>query len=425
MFAEYATLDPMQRATRVRAALALLAPDDIPSAPAQRQVASLPAQAAAPTVTPARTVSPDAPTHLAPPSNDANGKHARNAGSQPVAAIRSPAGKGANEKRAPASARKDPSLDGGSKPTASAPRSSTTHDGRGGLQRPANEPVGEYLLDAPVTSVAGVGPAIATKFERLGIRTVRDLLYYLPREHHDYSKLQKIETLPLDEVTTTLGVIWEAENIRTANGRMTRTIARISDETGEIRAVWFNQPYLLKQLPRGAQIVVTGVKQRFGNSIQFTVRSHELPEQGDLVNTGRLVPVYALTEGLSAKTLRRATKWAVDRCAGLVSDYMPIAVRQSSHLMPLPRALAEFHYPESGEALHQARHRLGFDEMFIVQLGMLARRANWHVGPPAPRITVDRARILAEEISPTNSHHVGTRFIAPAAEESELPSFNG
>ncbi len=397
MFAAYATLDPMQRAARVRAALALLAPSDgAAAAPARQQAVSAPTKSPATSSTPARATSPRGPTQPAPASDAANGKHARSTDSQPTAPARSPAAKQTHSSERPG-----PSPTGEQKVPANTPKPAVTHDSRaGGLQRPAHEPVGEYLLDAPVTSVAGVGPAIAAKFERLGIRTVRDLLYYLPREHHDYSKLQKIGTLPLDEVVTTLGVIWEAQNVRTPNGRMTRTIARISDETGEIRAVWFNQPYLLKQLPRGAQIVVTGVKQRFGNSIQFTVRSHELPEQGDLVNTGRLVPVYPLTEGLSAKTLRRATKWAVDRCADLVSDYLPLAVRQSAHLMPLPRALAEFHYPESGEALHQARHRLGFDEMFIVQLGMLARRANWYVGPSAPRIVVDRTRILAPPPNP-------------------------
>jgi ATP-dependent DNA helicase RecG len=269
----------------------------------------------------------------------------------------------------------------------------------------AAPPIGEYLLDAEVTAVPTVGPMMAEKLARLGIRTVRDLLYHLPREHLDFSTLQKIGMLPFDETVTTLGVIWEVENVR--SGRMVRTIARISDESGQIRAVWFNQPYLQKQLPRGAQIVITGVKQRFKNAVQFTVKSHELPEQGDLVNTGRLVPVYPLTEGLSAKSLRRATKWVADRCAGLVGDYLPLSVRQSAQLMALPEALAEFHYPESAAALHHARHRLAFDEMFLIQLGMLARRANWQVGPPAPVLAVDRGRILASA--------EGTPFTAPAA----------
>src|SRR5260370_13054007 len=88
-------------------------------------------------------------------------------------------------------------------------------------------------------------------------------------------------------------MIWEVETVRTSKG-LARTIATISDETGKLRVMWFNQPYLQKQLnaAKGSYLVVTGVKHRFGNKVEFTVRSHELPEQGDLLNTGRLVPIY-------------------------------------------------------------------------------------------------------------------------------------
>ncbi len=192
-----------------------------------------------------------------------------------------------------------------------------------------------------------------------------------------------------------LGLIWEVENTRTGKGR-TRTVARISDETGAIRCTWFNQPYLLKQLPRGAYIVITGVKQRFGNRVEFGVRSHELPEQGDLINTGRLVPVYALTEGLSPKVLRRFTKWAVDRCAPFVPEHLPRALRARAGLMPLPEAVAQMHYPDNEELLAEARRRLAFDELFLIQLGMLTRRANWQDGPPAPALPVPPALIFAD-----------------------------
>ena len=162
------------------------------------------------------------------------------------------------------------------------------------------------LLSAEITAVPGVGPSVAAKLRSLGIRTIRDLLFYFPRQHRDYSKLEKIANIPFGEVTTTLGLIWEVETLRTSKG-LARTIATISDDTGKLRVTWFNQPYLQKQLQaaKGSYLVVTGIKQRFGNKIEFSVKSYELPEQGDLLNTGRLVPTYALTEGLNAKSLRR------------------------------------------------------------------------------------------------------------------------
>jgi ATP-dependent DNA helicase RecG len=251
------------------------------------------------------------------------------------------------------------------------------------------------LLSAPVSAVPGVGKTQEERLARLGIATVRDLLFTYPREHRDYSQLRKIAQMPFDETSTFLGLIWEVENKRTQGGR-TRTIARISDETGVVYATWFNQPYLLKQLPRGSYVVLTGVKQRFGNRVEFAVKSHELPEQGDLINTGRLVPVYPLTEGLHPKAMRRFTKWAVDHCAGFVPDHLPAVIRSRAHLVTLPEAIAQVHYPDGQDALDSARRRLAFDELFLIQLGMLTQRAHWQDGPPAPVLAAPESLILRD-----------------------------
>ncbi len=397
MFADYAALDPMQRVARVRAALALLTPDaDSSNASNQRQDLGNHSGQGNHKGLPLQTV-------------DMSGAEQSRATAARVDEPVVPPGRGPGQH--PTSVTKARPVTSATKapPSKASASASTT------TAKKAIPPIGEYLLDADVTVVPSVGPVLAEKLGRLGIRTVRDLLYHLPREHLDFSALQKISDLPFDEMVTTLGTIWEVENVRA--GRVVRTVAKISDDSGSIRAVWFNQPYLQKQLPRGAQIVLTGIKQRFGNAISFTVKSHELPEQGDLINTGRLVPVYPLTEGLSAKALRRATKWVADRCANLVPDYLPLSVRHSARLMTLPEALAEYHYPESGTALHRARTRLAFDELFLIQLGMLARRANWRTGPAAPVLAVAREQILTGQaaeksvntvpLTPNVSNHGG------------------
>ncbi len=370
LFSGYRALDPMQRTSKVRAALALLdalgdarpasggeSRSPRPQQPARHEPPQFgKAGASAPPASrPAQPQQPEAPWPLAappPPPPVLVGKRGRAEASAPEA-------------------------------PQSAPR-----------------PEDEYLLRAPVTAVPGVGATQAARMEKLGIETIRDLLFTFPREHRDYSKLQKIAALPFDEVSTVLGLIWEVENKRTSGGR-TRTIARISDETGAIRATWFNQPYLLKQLPRGAYIVVTGVKQRFGNQVEFSVRSHELPEQGDLINTGRLVPVYGLTEGLHPKAMRRFTKWAVDRCAAFVPDHLPVSLRSRARLMPLPEAIAQMHYPDSERELAAARRRHAFDELFLIQMGMLTRRANWKDGPPSASLPVPEALIFADSPAST------------------------
>ena len=254
------------------------------------------------------------------------------------------------------------------------------------------------LLSADITAVPGVGPSVAAKLHSLGIRTVRDLLFYFPRQHRDYSKLVKIANIPFGEVTTTLGLIWEVETVRSSRG-LARTIATISDETGKLRVTWFNQPYLQKQLQaaKSSYLVVTGVKQRFGNKIEFNVRSYELPEQGDLLNTGRLVPTYPLTEGLNAKTLRRFTKWVVDRYAVMIPEYLPAQVRSAGKLMPLPEAVSQIHYPDNEQALKAARLRLGFDELFLIQLGMQERRTRWQrEAPRGNAFRIDYKKILVD-----------------------------
>ncbi len=254
------------------------------------------------------------------------------------------------------------------------------------------------LLSADITAIPGVGATVAARLHNLNIRTVRDLLFYFPREHRDYSKLIKIANIPFNEVTTTMGLIWEVKTSPTGSGR-TRTIATISDETGKINVSWFNQPYLQKQLKaaQGSYLVVTGVKQRFGNKIEFSVRSHELPEQGDLLNTGRLVPMYPLTEGLHAKTLRRFTKWVVDRYAAMIPDHLPAWIRSEGKLMPLPDAVSHIHYPESNIALTSARRRLAFDELFFIQLGMQERRSRWQrEAPQGNAFKIDPTKVFID-----------------------------
>ena len=254
------------------------------------------------------------------------------------------------------------------------------------------------VLSAEVTAVPGVGPTVAAKLRHLGIRTVHDLLFYFPREHRDYSKLEKIANIPFEQTTTTMGLIWEVETTRTGAGR-SRTSATISDETGKLRVSWFNQPYLQKQLKtaQGSYLVVTGVKRRFGNKIEFSVRSHELPEQGDLLNTGRLVPTYPLTEGLHPKALRRFTKWVVDHYTGMISDHLPASILAEGEFLALPEAIAQIHYPENEKMLVKARTRLAFDELFLLQLGMQERRSRWrYEAAEGNALHIDLAKIFIE-----------------------------
>ncbi len=428
---DYHALDPMQRAARVRAALARLGGQtaDAPQAAVSAaQPASRPAAASSGArAQPATEASRRAPEARSAPLRNgpqeaapafAPGDVTQEAAPWDVLPSRGPVSSPVIRSRHLVDLSNQLDETAFAAPSASGIEQDAlppeTEDGQAAVDS-------HFLLSARVTAVPGVGPSQAAKLNRLGIHTVQDLLLYFPREHHDYSKLEKIATIPLEQVVTIMGMIWEVQNVRSASGRV-RTIARVSDETGQIRATWFNQPYLLKQLTRGSYIVLTGVKQRFGNKVEFNVRSHELPEQGDLVNTGRLVPIYTLTEGLNARALRRYTKWAVDRCAELLPEFLPATIRSQVRLPSLPQAVSQYHYPENETRLVSARKRLAFDELFLIQLGMLARRAEWRGGAEGIALKVDLKQIFetVEEneaallaAKPSLPPSAGERLLAP------------
>jgi ATP-dependent DNA helicase RecG len=382
----YRKQDPMQRAASLRAALAILNELDghgPASAPAQSESTSVPAA----------SHPPRRPAHRPEQVQSSQEHHKPAVQPSPPSTVQA-------QKSAPAKT-------SSTRP----PQVQNTVRLEAGMSQGH---VALTMLTADISALQGVGPAMAGKLHHLNIRTVRDLLFYFPREHRDYSQLVKIADIPFNEITTTKGIIWDVETKR-INGGRTRTIATISDETAKLYVSWFNQSYLQKQLQaaKGDYLVVTGTKQRFGNKIEFSARSHELPEQSDLLNTGRLVPIYALTEGLHAKTLRRLTKQVVDRYAGYVNEHLPPSVRSAGQLVPLPQAVEQIHYPENHEKLEAARRRLAFDELFLLQLGMQERRSRWqHEGPAGQSFFIDASRVFIHpptDLLPASQNMQGER----------------
>ena len=241
-------------------------------------------------------------------------------------------------------------------------------------------------LDGPVTVVRGVKSALQAKLAKLGVRTVRDLLYLFPNRHNDFADVRPIAELQPDEEQTTLVSVWSAAKVRL--GRRDGTQAVVGDETGTMRVVWFNQPYLADQLKTNDRIVLAGKVTLF-NRLK-TMESPEWERLGtdDLTHTGRLVPVYPLTQGLSQRQLRRVVKEAVDRFAALVKEALPAELRRRNGLLGIVEALRQAHYPDSWERQEAARRRLAFEELLCVQLAVLERRLAWQVGR-APAFQLD------------------------------------
>jgi ATP-dependent DNA helicase RecG len=168
------------------------------------------------------------------------------------------------------------------------------------------------------------------------------------------------------------------------------TEAIVGDETGNVRAMWFNNPYLARTLTPNLKIVLSGKVKLFNGRFVFESPEWEPMEEGDLIHTGRLVPVYPLTEGLHQRQTRKLIKGAVDIWAQQVVDFLPPDVIKHCQLIELPDAIAQAHYPDTVEFQDKARVRLAFDELFLLQLGVLSKKRDWQESQPGTPIHIDR-----------------------------------
>ncbi len=234
-------------------------------------------------------------------------------------------------------------------------------------------------LSSPLSEVKGVGATRTRHLARLGVHSIEDLIYLFPRRYDDFSQLKTIDQLMYGEEVTIVGVVLEARNQKARSG-MDFTKAIISDSTGRIEAVWFNQPYMLRQLRRGRRIVLSGKVDQYLGRLSFQSPQWE-PWRDKLVHTGRLVPVYPLTEGLSARRLRALVEAMVEKWVPKMIDPLPESVRHAHDLVDLPTALHQIHFPDNRDALNRARHRLCFEEFLYIQLGVLGQRHAWQQRP--------------------------------------------
>ena len=230
-------------------------------------------------------------------------------------------------------------------------------------------------IDSPVTVIRGISSSLATKFSKLGVKTVRDLLYFFPHRHLDYSQRKSISQLAEGEEETIVANVWQAQEIRLGGRRSTEAI--VGDETGNVRIVWFNNPYLAKKLTTNTRIVVSGRVSLFNGRYVFESPEWELVEDRELIHTGRLVPLYPLTQGLRPRQVRKLMKGVIDQWAWQVEDFLPPDLKERCNLLELPQAISQAHYPEDETIKARARVRLAFDELFLLQLGVLSKKRNW------------------------------------------------
>jgi len=227
----------------------------------------------------------------------------------------------------------------------------------------------------PVRYLKGVGPRKAEAFKRIGIENVSDLFYFFPRRYEDRSHFVKISDVKIGAFVTLQGKVVSAQ-LKPLK-RLKLFEMWIQDDTGLFSAIWFNQPYLKRIIHENTHIIISGKAELYQNRLQMTQPEYEIIDidEENPVHTGRITPIYPLTEGLFQRSLRVIMKSVVehemDKC---VQDYLPASIQKRLHFMGLPTAVRQLHFPESFEMLEEARKRLIFDDFFLLGLRLMRKQ---------------------------------------------------
>lgn len=245
------------------------------------------------------------------------------------------------------------------------------------------------LLD-PVSKIRGIGPRYLKYLEKLEIKTIKDLLWYFPFRYEDFSKIKKINEVVLNEKTSIIGVVKKISLHRSFKKRMFIIEALIEDETGQITAIWFNQIYLLKNIPPGTKISLSGKVIMRGKKFVLSNPSYEIISRGgekkvsldkrnqraekifyeELKHTGRLIPIYSETKGLSSRALRYFIKPLLETTQKVIEP-LPDFLLKKYKLMTLQEALYQIHFPSSLLSAQKAKERFVFESLLLSQLYLL------------------------------------------------------
>ena len=230
--------------------------------------------------------------------------------------------------------------------------------------------------------------------KRLGVETIADLVYLFPLRHLDYSKIRKVAELVPGEEQSVVVTVWEA-SLTGRNPRRMSTQATVGDDTGNLRVIWFNSPWMAKSLKPDSKIVLSGRVGVFNGRPNFENPDYDFLDANDqFVNAGRQVPIYPLTRGLYQRTARRIVKEALDVALAQVREWLPAETLERLNLVGLRDAVSRLHYPDDAQSYANARRRLAFDELFVMQLAVLARRMRWRESDGIA-LSADPAKISA------------------------------
>ena len=244
-------------------------------------------------------------------------------------------------------------------------------------------------LNTDVRFIRGIGEARAKALGKLGITTLEELLAWFPRRYEDRREVLPISRLVPGETACVSAMIAAEPTLSHIRRGMDLVKVRAVDETGTLDVTFFNQTWLKNQLHVGETYIFCGKAE--GSHLRKTMASPIVEQAGRQERTGRIVPVYPLTAGVSQQLLARAVRQGLDACADILPDCLPDDVRQTHGLCRVNYAYENIHFPESPEALDMARRRLAFEELFFFAAGLKLLRSRRETVSSEPFAPVDMA----------------------------------
>ncbi len=219
----------------------------------------------------------------------------------------------------------------------------------------------------PVAELNRVGKTTATQLEKIGVKTIKDLLCHYPFRYEDYSQILTIKEFKTQRNGTIKVKIDLIANRRSPRKKMMLTEAIVSDQTGSLQVVWFNQGFLSKNIKSGQEIYLAGKIENANHGLQLINPSYEICSNQKPIHTGRLIPIYPTTTRLTQKQIRFLVAQSL-KINNNINDWLPLSVKNQYQLVEFLFAIQQIHFPKNRKTLTQARERLKFDELFLLQL---------------------------------------------------------
>jgi ATP-dependent DNA helicase RecG len=255
---------------------------------------------------------------------------------------------------------------------------------------PQPEPKPEVVgnLDSPVAVIKGIDPRARPLFSKIGLTTVRDLLFHFPNRHEEYLGIRSMNDLVVDQTQTIVGTVFSVGK-RGFGGRRS-TEATISGEGGTVKVIWWNAPWVASRLHQGASVALSGRVSAYKGRPQMD--QPEFVEADDpAVKRPGIRSVYRSTEGLRQRQIRNAMRLAIDGYGSQLVETLPESIRKRNQLPALRQALEDIHFPKTLEDAETARRRFAFDELLSIEVGVVRRRAEWQSQDNAPILVLPEA----------------------------------